>query len=292
MLHFLQLIRWKNLIIISLTQSFVYFFLREEPCSFALPEAAALFLLIISTFLLAAAGYLINDYSDVKIDIINKPEKVIVSRFIRPRVVLLLHVIFNVIGIGIGFYLNLKLGFINFIVAYLLWRYSAKYKYKLLVGNIIVSFMLALSLLVVYFPFRDILVQWLLFYSCFAFLTGLAREIIKDVEDMEGDAQYNCRTVPIVFGFFKTKMILSYLVLTMVFLLIFVISYFIYWKDIYFPLYLGTMVLLPLLNVLRLLKNADTKKDFSLLSAQMKLIMVAGILSMALRCFTEINFEI
>jgi 4-hydroxybenzoate polyprenyltransferase len=291
MLHFLQLIRWKNLIIISLTQSFVYFFLREEPCSFASTEAGTLLMLIFSTFLLAAAGYLINDYSDVKIDVVNKPEKVIVSRYISPRLVLSLHLVFNIIGIGIGFYLNLKLGAINLAVAYLLWRYSASYKYKLLIGNIVVSLLLALSLLVVYFPFRDILFQWLLFYSCFAFLTGLAREIIKDVEDMEGDAQYNCRTVPIVYGFFKTKMILTYLVLCMVFLLIFVISYFIYWKDLYFPLYLGFLVLLPLLNVLRLLKKADAKKDFSSLSLQMKLIMVAGILSMALRCYTEINFD-
>jgi 4-hydroxybenzoate polyprenyltransferase len=284
MMHFLNLIRWKNLLIILFTQTLVYFFLRPEPSLSAASDPGFLMLLF-STLLLAAAGYLINDYSDIKIDVINKPEGLIVSRFISPRLTLLLHIIFNLIAVGIGFYLDFRLGIVNLLTAWLLWRYSASYKYKLVIGNLIVALLMALSLIVVYFPFHYLLFNWLLFYSCFAFLTGFAREIIKDVEDMEGDEAYNCRTIPIVFGIYKTKLVLMYIVLIMIFMLIFVIAYFIHWRVIIFPVYLAIFVFLPMIEILFLLKKADTKKVFSKLSTRMKIIMLLGALSMGLRCF-------
>ena len=290
MKYFFKLIRFKNLLIILFTQVFVYVFLREEITLDDVLNTRFL-LLLLSTFLIASAGYLINDYSDVKIDVINKPEGLIVGKYISPRMVLLLHIIFNITGVGIGFILSYKLGIINLITAWLLWRYSVSFKYKLIIGNLIVAFLMALSLLVVYYPFRDILEQWLLFYACFAFLTGFIREIIKDVEDMEGDAAYNCRTIPIVYGFFRTKLILTYIVLCTLNLLLFVIIYLAYIKYFVFTVYLSLFVFLPMLQLLILLRNADTRKVFTILSRRMKWIMVLGTLSMCIR-WVAIKYQI
>ncbi|MCX6351184.1 MAG: geranylgeranylglycerol-phosphate geranylgeranyltransferase [Bacteroidetes bacterium] len=277
----LRLIRWKNLIIILLCQLCVFFFLRESYCSFHFDFRIVF--LFLSTVLIAASGYIINDYSDLKIDAVNKPESIVVSRYLSSRQTLLFYFIFNVVGVSLGFYLHYKLGIIDVIVAWLLWRYSVSFKYKLFIGNLIVAAMLALSLLVVDFPFKDIMRNWLIFYSSFAFLTGLIREIIKDVEDQEGDALYGCRTIPIVYGIYKTKIILNYLMLAMVGLLVFVIGYFCYWRDWMFVSYLSTFVLLPMVYTLWLSSKADTKKDFTNLSRLIKLTMVMGILSMGLR---------
>ncbi len=282
MYNFLKLIRYKNLLIIIFTQVCVYLFLRNDANIGDVLDWRFI-LLLFSTFIIAAAGYMINDYSDIKIDVINKPESLIVGKYISPRWVFFLHIVFNVCGVVIGTFLNYKLGIINLFTAWLLWRYSVSFKYKLFIGNIVVAFLMALSLIVVYYPFRDIFLQWLLFYASFAFLTGFIREIIKDVEDMEGDAANGCRTIPIVFGLFRTKIILAYIIFVTINLLVFVMCYFIYQKAIIYPVYLGLFVLIPMVRMLVLLKNADTKKVFTVLSRQMKIVMVLGTLSMGLK---------
>ncbi len=290
MLPFLKLIRYKNLLIILLTQILVYLFLREESSIGDILNPYFL-LLALSTFLIAAAGYMINDYSDVKIDVINKPEGLLVGKYFSSRWVLVLHLFFNFTGICIGAFLNYKLGIIDLFTAWLLWRYSVSFKYKLFVGNLVIAFLMALSIIVVYYPFRDILLQWLLFYACFAFMTGFVREIIKDIEDIEGDAANNCKTIPIVYGMYKTKIILVYTIVSIITLLLFVIFYFIYQKAIIYPIYLSAFILFPFLRILMLLRNADTKKSFSLLSRNLKIMMVLGTLSMALR-WVWINYSI
>src|SRR6185369_2463476 len=93
-MHFLNLIRWKNILIIIITQLFVYLFLTEGEC-LNLKIDFRLVLVCLSTILIAAAGYMINDYSDVGIDVVNKPDKLIVDRYIPRRYVFVLHLAFN-----------------------------------------------------------------------------------------------------------------------------------------------------------------------------------------------------
>jgi 4-hydroxybenzoate polyprenyltransferase len=284
MIHFLDLIRWRNILIIIFTQIFVYLFLSAD--HFINSEFNRdLVMVCISTVLLAAAGYMINDYSDIRIDVINKPDKLIVDRYIPRRLVLTLHLLFNLVGIILGLLVNYKFGALNLVIAFILWQYSVRLKYYFFVGNICIAAMMALSLLVVGFASDSILFVWLIYYSVFAFFTGLIREIIKDIEDMEGDAAGGAKTLPNTVGIPKTKIIIYYLMLLTLSLLIFSCAYLFYKNYLVLPVYLIVTTAIPLAVFFQKTISADTKKDFSNLSRMIKLIMLAGVVSMSLRSF-------
>jgi len=283
MLSFLRLIRWKNLLIILFTQGLIFIFLREGDC-LQFDGWRKFLLLTLSTNLIAAAGYIINDYYDIKIDVINKPNSIIVNRFIASRKAILLHTVLNIIGVAIGFYLSIWVGVIDIVVSFLLWQYSVTYKYLLLVGNLTIAALMAVSLVVTWIVFPDVFPKWIAAYAGFAFVTGLIREIIKDVEDMKGDEAYECKTVPIVFGIHKTKVLLNRLLFILGVLLVSAVTYLVITGRFVLPLYLTSVVGVALIIYYIILKRADTKSDFTKLSGGMKLIMLFGILAMALRC--------
>ena len=168
------------------------------------------FLLVLTTVFLAAAGYIINDYFDTKTDLLNRPKTVIVGKHIKRRTVMTAHIILNLLAIVIGFYIswqiNLwKLVYIYILVTGLLWFYSSSYQNMFLVGNVIVALLTALvPLMTVFYEIPPLNVKyfnvlmrlddnfykmffWVAGFSAFAFITTLNREIIKDVEDFEGD---------------------------------------------------------------------------------------------------------
>jgi 4-hydroxybenzoate polyprenyltransferase len=281
--HFLDLIRWRNILIIIFTQLFAYVFLYEEQCV-NLTVNYNFILVCASTILLAAAGYMINDYSDVRIDVINKPDKLIVERYIPRRVVFTLHLVFNFFGVAIALLVNPWFALINIIIAFTLWQYSIRFKYYFFAGNMLVAALMAMTLLVVYFATNQILIVWLAYYTVFAFLTGLIREVIKDIEDMEGDASFGAKTLPNTLGIPKTKIIIYYLMLLTLSLLIFSCAYLFYKDYIILPVYLILTTAIPLAVFFQRTMVADSKKDFSRLSRMIKFIMLAGVVSMSLRC--------
>jgi len=285
-MHFLNLIRWKNILIIIITQLFVYVFLTQGECINTHIDIK-LFLLCLSTSFIASAGYMINDYSDVGIDVVNKPDKLIVDRYIPRRYVFVMHLVFNFIGILIAAFINYKFAVLNLFIAFILWQYSVRFKYYFFLGNICVAGLMATSLLVVDFATNNTLFIWLVFYAVFAFLTGLIREIIKDIEDMEGDARFGAKTLPNSLGVPKTKIIIYYLMLLTLSLLILSCTYLFYKSYLVLPIYLIITTALPLSIFFQRTIFADTKKDFSRLSSFIKLIMLAGVVSMALRCMNS-----
>ncbi len=284
LIHFLKLIRYKNLLIIAFAQLFTAAFLQSS-CEFNHLFQPNIWLTIVSTLFIAAAGYLINDYSDVKIDVINKPDNIIIGKYISKRWALAIHLIFNAIGIGIAGYINPRFALLNLMLGYLLWKYSVYYKYQIGIGNIIVAGMMSLSIAVLFFASNDFLKPWMLCYAAFAFISGLIREVTKDIEDQEGDKLYGCRTIPIVFGMYRTKIILASLIILLAGLLTYMSAYLIYWKAQWILLaYLTLLVIIPIIIWSVMLKSAHTKSDFSKLSTMMKIIMISGIISMGLRC--------
>ena len=282
--HFFDLIRWKNILIIIFTQIFAFIFLDQSQCiNWGITHR--FIYVVLSTVLLASAGYMINDYSDIRIDVINKPEKLIVDKYIPRRLVLALHLTFNFLGVVLGTLVSYKFGLLNLCIAFLLWQYSVRFKYQFFIGNIFVSALMALSLLVVAFSTETMLLLWLSFYTVFAFLTGLIREITKDIEDMEGDAVFNAKTLPNTLGIPRTKIVIYYLMLLTLSTLILSCAYLFIKGYIILPSYLIVATAIPLAIFFQRTIGADSKKDFSFLSRMIKLIMVAGVLSMGLRCW-------
>lgn len=277
MQNFLRLIRFPNLLIMVFGQVLVQTCLIFPEKAFNEALSARFWLLTFSTVLIAAGGYIINDYYDIKIDAINKPDKIVVGRNLNRRKAMLVHIILSVAGVLLGAWLSLKVGLVNLGVVLLLWGYSADLKRRLLSGNITIAFLGAVMVLVVsVFNNIDTLAVWA--FAAFAFVTTLIREIMKDVEDMKGDAAHDCRTLPIVAGVPATKYVL--LGLLLLFYTLVVLSVLYRRADVWFGIYLLLAVFVPGVYAGILLKSADKKSDFAKLSGWFKLIMFTGMLSM------------
>ncbi len=235
-----------------------------------------LHLLVFSTVLIAAAGYMINDYYDVKIDYVNRPNEVVVGKGIKRRMVIFLHSIFNFTGIGLGYLLSPKIGLINFVAAFLLWLYSNRLKREPFIGNLTVAFLTATAIFLIgfYYQKSELLI---LTYAIFAFFLNLIREIIKDIEDRPGDRKHGCRTLPIVLGFRKTKNVIFLIAVSFV-CSILIVTFKINNPMLYY--YFGAMGFAFSWFMYRIYQ-ADRKKHFSQLSSMAKLIMLIGTLSMA-----------
>ncbi|MCK5278723.1 MAG: geranylgeranylglycerol-phosphate geranylgeranyltransferase [Cyclobacteriaceae bacterium] len=274
---FLKLTRFPNLLIIGLTQYLCVIFLVAHPETWTTKlYDLNLLLLSSSTILIAAAGYIINDYYDIKIDYINKPDKVVVGKLIKRRIVLASHWLLNLAGIGIGFYLNLYIGILNLFAGFLLWLYSNQLKRLPFVGNLVIAFLTALSILVVAVYYHKN-VSLLLCYAVFAFSINLIREIIKDMEDLRGDMRFGSKTLPIVWGLRKTKYFLYGLIL----IFVLIILYLTLQLENQTLNYFFIMLVVPIIYFIYLLYRADSQKRFHRLSTYCKLLMLAGISSIA-----------
>lgn len=194
-----------------------------------------MFLLVLSTVMIAAAGNIINDYFDVKADRINKPEKLIITKHIKRRWAIISHWSLNGVAFLIGIYLSVKydsasFALIHLISINLLWFYSMILKRKVLIGNLAIAFLTSLIpilALIFYTKSRsDISIfssEFVLIHilSVFAFLQNFAREIIKDIQDMEGDKLIYVRSLPMVIGIAKTRVIITMILLILPFALLF-----------------------------------------------------------------------
>jgi 4-hydroxybenzoate polyprenyltransferase len=274
---FLKLIRFQNLIIIFISQYFAAIFLLKGFAEWnSVIADPYMFSLSMSTLLIAAGGYIINDYYDVKIDMINKPERIVVGMLMKRRTAIILHTCINLAGIIAGFLVNWKVGMISAIISFLLWLYSVWLKKTAFAGNILISLLSGTSLLLLTFYYHSN-IEVIFIYAIFAFFISLIREIIKDMEDMKGDAAFGCKTLPIIVGIRKTKTILFLLII--VFTAALIISGL--RIQINVLAYLGFFVLPPLMWLSYSLAKADNSRDFTKLSFLCKYIMLSGIVSMA-----------
>ncbi|MEJ8801137.1 geranylgeranylglycerol-phosphate geranylgeranyltransferase [Pontibacter sp. H249] len=275
----LRLIRFPNLVLIVLSQALAQACLLAEGVQWRKALEPGFLYLTLFTVLIAAAGYIINDYYDVKIDAINKPDRLLVGRKIRRRRAMIGHLILSFIGVAGGFWLSVPVGLINLGAVLLLWGYSARLKKMLLIGNVVIS-LLSASMLLVVAVYADTLNNITLGYSLFALLISLIREIIKDMEDVKGDASFDCRTLPIVAGLRNTKLVLYPLIAVFQAFLIIVILH--ARTSLLLDIYMVILVLAPSIWLLLKLIRADRKRDFTFLSNLNKVIMLTGILSMLL----------
>lgn len=306
---FINLIRLPNLLIIAFTQ-FAMRYLIMEPLlpssSFTLQfDNLHFLLLVLATMFIAAAGYIINDYFDTRTDRINKPERVLVGVSINRRTAMTLHTIFNILGIGIGIYLAIyihlpAMSFVFFLAAGLLWFYSTNYKRQFLIGNITVAFLTAMvpfivvlfeipllnkeygAIMLQYNASFNYILLWVAGFSIFAFFTTLIREIIKDAEDFEGDAAYGMKTLPIVGGTKLTKFVISFLIIAVLVLLIFVFIKFILFSaeepDYISLIYFLGFLFIPFIILLTLVFIATDKNGYHRAGIFIKLIMLFGVL--------------
>ena len=295
---FLIFIRWKNVILISMIMFLIKFALFEKFELNVTLDNFHYFLLTISTVFIAIAGYIINDIYDVKADEINKPNRLFVGKKIGRTQAYNLFIAFNSVGLLIGMYLSHHIGHTSYFIIYvltslLLYQYAKQLKRIFIVSNVLVSFVVFLSialpsvfdLLPVTNAFNEskqmVGFKLLLLFAVFGFFLTLLREIVKDMEDIKGDAEIEARTIPIVLGIKKTKAILGIITLFL-FMAIVYFAYMLMNFDLSASIYLSIFVAIPLVYfVLDLWKTKD-KKGFHRSSGILKLIMLMGILTILL----------
>ncbi|PKP18546.1 MAG: prenyltransferase [Bacteroidetes bacterium HGW-Bacteroidetes-21] len=296
-----KLIRYKNLIMIILTQYFMRYLIIVPLLKVINlePQFSNLnfMLLVLATTLIAAAGYAINDYFDRKVDLVNHPDSVLVGTKIPRRMAMTLNNTFNAISILAAFYISWRIGhfnmgFIFVLITGILWFYSATYKKWFLVGNLIVAVFSALVpffVLLYEIPLlnnlttigeNEVGIISLIFiyitgYSFFAFMTTLSREIIKDIEDIEGDRSYGRKTMPVVTGIKFTKSIVI-AINTFIAAAVIYVSWFFFgdWISLTYSI---LFIAIPFLVTVYLLIRARENKDYRLIGNFIKVIMLSGL---------------
>ncbi len=278
MKHFLYLIRTPNLLIILLTMML----LRFVSCNFPGQDFFSFFILTTGTVLIAAAGNIVNDLMDLSVDLINKPERVIVDRYIKRKNALFCYIFFNCTAIILSLvFLDLLLTVVFISSVFLLFIYSYKLKKLPLAGNLTVAFLSALVVLeVLWFQYDHLSYYWqihLYLYTAFAFYTTFAREIVKDIEDIRGDEKFNCRTLPVVAGVRISKFFI-YISYFSIICLLLVEFYLLYSLNSGTGIiYLCLLLLLPMVLLFIFTSRASNRSDFHGLSSGLKLYMLSGL---------------
>ena len=295
---FFRLIRLPNLVFIILTQWLFYYcvFYPVYPQQ-ALQHAHNLYWLIAASVLIAAAGYIINDYFDINIDEINKPGKLVIDKIISRRWAMVLHQLFSAAGIACTYkavgiwHGGWMIILANAAVVGLLWFYSTHFKKQLIIGNVVIALLTAWTIIVVYlsvyiiaaFP-EDILHSKLFritfLYAGFAFISTLIREAVKDLEEMAGDMQYNCKTMPVIWGINATKVYTGVWFVVLLLLLVILQLYVLQFEWWWAVVYCVALLIIPVAFLLQQLRQAQHSGHFHRLSNYIKLVMLAGILSM------------
>lgn len=260
-------------------------------------------LLILSVVCVAAGGYVINDYFDVKIDRINRPDDLVVTRVISRDAAMRLFQVLTVFGVLAGLVVawwsrSWTMLFIYVVIPGLLWFYSASYKRMFLVGNLVVAFVSAIVPLLIaianadylrhiyhaalaYTPIVGELYVWLGGFAAFAFMLTWAREMVKDIEDIEGDREMECRTLPIVWGERNSKIVITtILLITAVligYLAFYVLPFPLDWQSLSMR-YIVFGLLLPIACVLVLLWAAKLKVEYQRTQLVIKFVMFMGVL--------------
>ena len=291
-----NLIRWKNLLLILLVQALIKYALFDSLNVSQTLSDLQFLLLSFATICIAAAGNIINDVYDVETDLVNKPKKVVIGRTISEKTGLNLFIIFNVIGVGLGFYLSNQIDKSGFavlfvIISALLYLYATQLKRTFLVGNMIISILVGLSIIIVGIfelipaitvqnrPDQHYAFNIVCIYALFAFMINLLREIVKDIEDINGDYKAGMRTLPIIIGRDRATLVtfaLSFIPLLAV--IYYVIGY-LYNNQLVVGYFL-VFVVAPMLYFTIKIHSAETKKELHHLSNILKLIMLFGILSL------------
>ena len=310
--NLLKIIRWKNLVIISLSQIFIKFFFID----FFIQKDQLLnenfVILLIVTILIAASGYIVNDIYDYNLDQINKPEKVVLGKFLKSRDAIIIYMLFNSLAIMLSIFLCIKIEqeiyiLVFLLIIYCLWLYSKKLKKYKIIGNILIAFFISLSILnVPLFSYKNLLSDDRFFvfliisiFSVLAFLINVKREIIKDIEDIEGDTIHKVKSLPIIFGTKKSKLVTIIIGIILIFAISCIITFQILilrsdllldvggnqfsnpqiWGANYISTVYMFIILIMFFYTELLILNATSKTNFTKVSKLLKFLMLLSLLS-------------
>ena len=291
-MNYLHLIRFKSLFILVFMQLVIRFgFLKLNNVELALTNFQY-GLLVLSTVLIAAGGYVINAIfnDDLKI---TTNKNAIDKQAITENTAYNIYFGLNVAGVAVGYYLSnaiLRPSFLVFFIlaSTLLYFYASQLKQILLLGNVIIAFLMAFCVIIVgffdLFPATDLAnkaimrsyFSILLDFALMVFLLSLMQQIVKDLISYSIDNDNGTRTFPVVFGIKKTKFLLYLLFgLTAVLILLYINNYLMK-NELYFAtVYVLFLIIAPLIYIFVRLFDAQNKASFEHLHTVLQFIFLA-----------------
>ncbi len=299
MIAYLKILRPKNLLIIGVTQFLLYYLIILPNIENPVLNIKLFCLLVLDTMLIAAAGFVINDIFDFKSDQINKPKQTFIPSLISLKAAKKLYAFLTLFGLILAIFIAFKINSLVQLVIYplavmMLYYYSSRFKNSVIIGNIIVSIFVCLVTGIVLFAERvEILsmtseitrlkiFEIFISYMTFSFFINLAREIVKDIEDVDGDKEMNINTLPIKHGVeFSKKIVMSICAILILLMVLWMMnsSISLSFRVIF---YLIIFIIAPLGWIIQKINIATFKSDFNRISHIFKMIMIAGLVSLIL----------
>ena len=273
-----SVIRLYNIFIIIIAQYFTSIFIISIDTSISsILFDFQLFLLILSSSIAIASGYIINNFYDYEKDLINKPIKSKIDKVIRKRTKLSLYVALNFLCIYTSSLVSWRAVLFFSIYIFVIWLYSHKLKRILFIGNIVSSLLSVIPFFIILIYYKNF--ELIIFlYAIFLFIIVYMREIIKDLENIKGDFTLDYRTIPVVYGEKSSKYLLSIVSLFTVAIIYILLSGF----DTGMMFYYYYFSIAVLLFFIIVLWKYDSKKYYNFLHNLLKFLIVLGVLSIVL----------
>lgn len=270
------MVRWYNILLIVIAEYLAAIFvLNPDTAKLTILTDYKLHLIVLSSSLIIAAGYIINSFYDVERDLVNKPSTTVFDRIVSKDFSLNCYLFFNILALALSFYVSIPILIFNFLFIGALWFYSHKLHRLPFLAELSAAIlsMTAFFAVTIYYQYLN---SNIFFYGSFMLAASFIRELIKNVEAMKGDIVYGYKTTPVFIGIHKTK-ILSYIIMVLILMALFIAYPEISDKLIFYYFIIGTILIL--ISAI-MLYRAESKKEFQRINLIYKIILVAGVISL------------
>ncbi|OYU83237.1 MAG: ubiquinone biosynthesis protein UbiA [Flavobacterium sp. BFFFF2] len=274
LLSLFSVVRGYNIPIVMLAQYLSAIFILAPAHTRALSVILdpSMFLLVLASSLAIASGYIINNFYDLKKDYINRPYKFNLDRWVSQKTKFYIYFSINGVVLLLAWIVSYRAALFFSGYMFLLWFYSHKLKKYPIVGNLIAVFLAILPFFALLLYYKNL--EWkIIGHAVFLYLLLLIREMIKDLENLQGDLAANYQTLPVRFGEIWSKRLITVITLLTLLPIYFLVEY----CDVgLMELYLYGSIMVLLL-VLWGLWEAKSRRNYNMMHNMLKFLLLAGV---------------
>ena len=273
-----SVIRIYNILVVILAQYLTaIFILDDQENLLATILDPYLFVIIVCSSISIASGYIINNFYDYEKDIINRPIRSNIDKSIRKRTKLNLYFSLNLLCTILSLFISIRAVIFFLVYNIILWLYSHKLKKILILGNVLSSLLTITPFFAIFLYYKNFSTI-IAVYALFLFFIILAKDLVKDLENLKGDFTLNYKTIAVVYGEKFSKIAINTIIIINYIIVISLILYF----DIGLMFYYYYLCLLVLTFVLFFVWRSNTKRDYLVIHNIMRALIILGIFSIIL----------
>jgi len=272
----LSVVRGYNILVLIAAQYLVsiFIFSPEKSIRHVFFDLHLLYI-VFASVCVVAAGYIINNFYDEKVDKINRPLKTGLDNFVKQETKLRLYFFLNFMGFVFGFFISWRAALFFAVYIFAIWFYSHKLKKYPFTGLFSATTLTIMPFFVVFIYYKNFS-QIIFVHAIFLFLVIMVRELIKDLQNMKGALANNYATFPVVYGEVKTKK-LSILLLSLTLIpTIYLFSF----PELSAMKYYFYLALCILLSVAFYLWKSTERNQYRFLHNVLKLLLLIGVFSL------------